>query len=312
MHPTTLAFIGFVTTVLLTTGCAPTAHRCALWVDVYTGEPIDQADMLDELAEADVIYLGERHTVDRHHELQHAVVAGLIERNVELVLGLEMLWHTHQDALDRYNAGELTFDELAAEVNWEKVWNNYEDYRPIVEAAHAAGMPVIGLNAPGPAVKGVFRQGLAGLDPALRAQLPDVFHLEDPVYEQHLNQVMMTHAHVTEEMVRRMFEAQVARDETMANRLARYLQSPAGAGRTAVVLCGAGHCAHGLGTPYRVKQRLPDARQRIIVMSESGDVELSPAMRKMARDIEISHEERQILTAPIANYLHVVQMNKEE
>lgn len=307
-----LGLIGLAAVAAIGAGCAPGGHRCALWVDVYRGEPVEQAAMVDELADADVVYLGERHRVGRHHRLQREIVEGLAARDVAMVLGLEMLWHTHQPTLDRYNAGEITFDELAAEIEWADVWANYVDYRPIIEAAHAAGAPIIALNAPDPAVKAVFRSGLAKMDAELRAQLPETLHLDDPMYEQHLAQVMMVHAHVDEQMMRRMFTAQVARDETMAARLVEYLRSPVGAGRTTVVLCGSGHCAHGMGIPQRVTWRWPEARQRIIVMSESGDVDLSPAMMKMVREVEITHEDLRILTTPIADYLHVIERRPDD
>jgi uncharacterized iron-regulated protein len=113
-------------------------------------------------------------------------------------------------------------------------------------------------------------------------------------------------------MTRRMFEAQVARDETMAATLVDFLNSPAGAGRTGIVLCGAGHVSQQMGIPTRVRERMPDVRDRILVMSESGDVELSEPMRKMARDIEITHEQLRALDRPIADYLHVASPKPAE
>ena len=45
---------------------------------------------------------------------------------------------------------------------------------------------------------------------------------------------MMVHMAADEQRLRPMIEAQIARDETMAELLARFLQSPAGRGRTAI------------------------------------------------------------------------------
>lgn len=281
------------------------AQRCRLWVDVYRGEPIDPDRMVDDLAEARVIYLGERHTVDRHHQLQVQVVKALIAREVPLVLGIEHMEAEYQPALDEYNRGAIDFATLADRTNWKERWSNYADYRTVLEAARSAGAPVIALNARREVVRAVYKSGLDDLDPTLRNELPAEFHLDDPMYREHLRDVMMVHAHVNDAMLDRMFVAQVARDETMAARLVAFLESAEGLKRTAVVLCGSGHCAHGMGIPARVRRRMPGVRDRIIVMSESGDVVLSEREQAMAREIEISHEQLRKLKTPIADYLHV-------
>jgi uncharacterized iron-regulated protein len=299
--------------VLLQASCTsmPGGERCGLWIDVYRGEPLTYEDMLDDLAESRVIYLGERHTLDRHHAIQERIVTDLTRRGVPLVLGLEQLEAFNQAALDRYCQGEIDFDELAEQTAWGKRWSNYEQYRPILEAARQAGAPILALNARKETVRQVARQGIDGLDSETRRDLPDEINLDDPLYEQHMKRVMMVHAMATPEMMRSMFEAQVARDESMADRLCTFLKSEQGCDRTAVVLCGAGHVSHRLGVPVRVRQRIPGITDRILVLSESGDVELSPRMKAMARDITITHEELRELDRPIADYLHAVSLKEE-
>lgn len=294
------------------TGCATSAHRCSLWLDVYDGEPVAYADMLDDLAGVRVVYLGERHTIDRHHALQLQIVNDLIARGRPLVLALEQMEAQYQPTLDEYNRGALAFGGLAQQTDWAKRWSNYEDYRPIIEAAHAAGAPILALNAKAETVRQVGRQGLDALPPETRAELPAEFNLDDAMYEQHLAQIMMVHAMMPEKMMRTAFEAQVTRDETMADRLCTFLASDAGRDRVAVVLCGSGHVQQGMGIPSRVRRRLTDVTDRIVIFSASGDVEISPQMRKMMRDITITHEQMRILDRPIADYLHVISPRPEE
>lgn len=298
---------------LLQASCAgvPGGGRSGFWIDVYRGEPLSYEAMLDDLAESRVIYLGERHTLERHHAIQERIVTDLTQRGVPLVLGLEQMEAFNQAALDRYYQGEIDFDELAKQTEWVKRWSNYEQYRPILEAARQAGAPVLALNARKETVRQVARQGIDGLDPETRSELPNEINLDDPLYEQHMKRVMMVHAMVTPEMVHSMFEAQVTRDETMADRLCAFLESAQGRDRTAVVLCGAGHVSHRLGMPDRVRRRIPGIRDRILVLCESGDVELSPRMKAMARDITITHEQLRQLDRPIADYLHAVSLKEK-
>ncbi|NLY02225.1 MAG: ChaN family lipoprotein [Rhodopirellula sp.] len=294
-------------------GSADDPCRCALWIDLYRGEPVAHTEMLDDLAAARVVYLGERHTLNRHHRIQAAVLEDLADRGVQLVVGLEQMEANQQPALDRFNLGAIDFDGLAKSTDWGRRWRGYDQYRPLLETARRLDIPVIALNARAETIRQVFRSGgIDKLPPDLRGELPAEVDLEDPDYEKTLRMQMMVHASVDEGMLRSMVEAQIARDEAMAAILADYLKSPAGQGRTALVICGAGHVAYGLGTAARVERRLPEIRQRIVLLSESGDVELSPEETAMAREIVITHEQLRQIARPIADYLHAKEPARAE
>jgi uncharacterized iron-regulated protein len=287
---------------------APAAEqqtRQTLWIDVYRGEPLPYEDVLDDLAGVDVVYLGERHTIQKHHDLQTQILSDLAKRGRPLVLGLEQLEKIHQPAIDRYNRGELNFDQLAEAVHWAERWGNYRQYRAVVEAAQKLKIPVLALNARAETIRKVARSGgVARLYQNTRDELPKEIQLDDPLYRKLLALQMMVHVAANEETLRPMIEAQIARDETMAATLCSFLNSEAGRGRAAVVLCGSGHVAYGLGTPDRVRRRLPKLKDRVILFSESGDVVLSPHERMAARPVTITHEQLRQINRPIADYLH--------
>src|SRR5262249_11746271 len=134
----------------------------------------------------------------------------------------------------------------------------------------------------------------------------------DSTYERLLNQTLSVHMAFDPKKLKPVFEAQVARDETMAARLSEYLESSAGHDRIALVICGRGHCEYGLGTPQRVERRLLKILQRVLLFSESGDSELTERERKQAREVEISHQFlREIGRAP-GDYVHVVEQAPEK
>jgi uncharacterized iron-regulated protein len=287
--------------------------RQTLWIDVYRGEPLPYEEVLDDLAGVDAVYLGERHTIQEHHDLQTQILTDLAKRGRPLVLGLEQLEKTQQPDIDRYNRGELNFDQLAEAVHWTERWGNYEQYRAVVEAAQKLKIPVLALNARAETIRKVARSGgIAQLDQQTRDELPKEIQLDDPLYRKLLGLQMMVHVAANEETLRPMVEAQIARDETMAATLCSFLNSEAGRGRAAVVLCGAGHVAHGLGTPDRVRRRLPKLKDRVILFSESGDVVLSPHERMAARPIAITHEQLRQINRPIADYLHETSLKGKE
>jgi uncharacterized iron-regulated protein len=123
---------------------------------------------------------------------------------------------------------------------------------------------------------------------------------------------MHVHLAATPERLRPMVEAQIARDEHTADVLARFLQSAEGKDRQAVVICGVGHVSYGLGIPARVRRRLDDASDRVVVFSENGDVELTPAEEAVSRPITITHEQLRALGRPSGDYLYITTRAKAE
>lgn len=59
-------------------------------IDLYMGEPVPLRAMFDDLCTVRIVYLGEIHTIARHHELEAEVLRGLLDRGLKLALGMEM------------------------------------------------------------------------------------------------------------------------------------------------------------------------------------------------------------------------------
>jgi uncharacterized iron-regulated protein len=298
------SFVILISTFVISPLVRAEPPRTSLWIDLVEGEPVDYRTMLDDLDGVRVVYLGERHTVIRHHAAQAEIVAGLASRKRPLVLGLEQIEAEQQPIVERFNRGGLDFEKLADALQWGRRWRGYEQYRPVLEAARRHNVPVLGLNARSETIRQVARGGgVAKLAPELRRQLPAEIQLDDAPYRRLLELQMAVHMAATPERLRPMIEAQIARDEAMADTLARYLQSEQGRGRTAVVICGGGHVAYGLATVSRVRRRMPGVKDRIVLFSESGDVVLSAEERAAARPIQITHEQLREVGRPIADYL---------
>lgn len=290
----------------------PAGSRAEFWIDLYNGEPVPYADVLADLAGVDLVFIGEHHTIDRHHRWQKKIIEDLAAGGAGLVVGVEMLEHKYQPQLDSYAEGEIGFEQLAEETRWGERWGNYGDYREIFESVRKSGLKLLALNADGDVVRKVGRQGLEALDEKERDLLPLKLGLDDPPYFALLEMQMMVHAHVTEKFLKNMFAAQAARDAAMAEAMADYLKSPEGRGRQAVMLLGAGHCTYGYGTVSRLKARLPDADDRIVLMSESGDLVIPPELEKYAREVEVNHAQlRETVRRPPGDYLSVIEMKLE-
>jgi uncharacterized iron-regulated protein len=276
------------------------------WLDLYSGEEVGDQGVIEDLAKADVIYIGEVHTIERHHRTQADLLRKLAEQGKSLALGMEQIEARHQPTVDRFNRGELDFDQLAEAIAWGKQWKNYEQYRPICETAQKLGIPVIALNAPAEVIRAVGRKGLAGISPEERDELPKDIVTDDPAYEKLMNLMLAVHMTMDPDKLRPIFEAQVARDETMAANIAKVLKGEGGQSRSVYVVCGRGHISYGLGTPDRVKRRSPQSQDRILLVTESGELQLSPSEEAMRREIAISHEDLRSLGRPLADYLRIL------
>lgn len=282
-----------------------------LWLDLIEGEETSEAAVIGDLATAGVIYVGEAHTIARHHAIQLHLLQSLAARGLPLVLCLEQLEARDQAAVDRFNRGEIDFDTLARDIEWIKKWKNFADYRPLCEFARKSGIPVQALNAPAGVIRAISRGG--GLDrlPAdQRAFIAAEISTDDPGYERMMNLSLAVHMAMDPAKLRPVFEAQVARDETMAANIvaARRIATTPDRPRTAFVLVGAGHVRHGLGTADRVRRREPGIIERIVLSTESGQLVLSESDKAAARDISISHAQLREIGRPPGDYLLVLPL----
>jgi uncharacterized iron-regulated protein len=223
-------------------------------------EPLSNEALDQRLKQTRVLLLGEVHDHPGHHQMQLDLLRRMAAQGGELVVGVEWLESPAQAACDEFSAGSLSVEQFAQKVNWAERWGfPLELYAPILEFVRDRRLPLVALNAPVELVRQVSRQGLGSLQPAQRALLAPALDLADPVYRGLMAAQFKMHGLGRGPSQEDFFTAQVARDETMAHRLALALHPWPDSGRRAVVMVGAGHLAHGQGLPTRLARRLPGA-----------------------------------------------------
>ena len=306
--PRTLPLLLLLMTLATTSPAQPAGE---LWLDLVEGEETSEGAILTDLATAGVVYVGEAHTIARHHALQLHLLEQLQARGLPLVLCFEQLEASVQPVVDRYNRGELDFAGLAAQTNWAKQWRNYTDYQSLCEFAQKHGIPLRALNAPAGVIRAISRGGgLAKLPADQRATLPAEIVTDDPAYERMMNLQLAVHMAMDPAQLRTVFEAQVARDETMAANIAagRRMDTPPDRPRTAFVIIGAGHVRYSQGTAARVRRLVPGINERIVLFTESGQLKLSESDKAASREIHITHGQLRETGRPPGDYLHVLPL----
>jgi uncharacterized iron-regulated protein len=228
--------------------------------------------VLEELARARVIYLGETHNKPEDHAAQLQIIKDLHERNPRIAIAMEMFQRPFQRYLDRYVANDLSEEKLRENTEYKDRWGYpWENYAPVLRFAKANRLPVIALNAPTEVVRKVARRGLNRLSRDEQRYIPPLAEIQtdDPAYRQVIQEIY-EQAHQGKGNsgdFERFFQAQVVWDETMADGIARFVQ--ANPDFQVIVLAGQGHIAYGYGIPSRVARRLDNIVQRTILLNPS-------------------------------------------
>ena len=86
--------------------------------------------LMEDLAQVKIIYLGEIHTIARHHELQAEILRSLADQNVNTALGMEMFTVDQQTVLDAWQKSNSDVEGLIKELGAEH-WTNLMDYKTV-------------------------------------------------------------------------------------------------------------------------------------------------------------------------------------
>lgn len=126
--------------------------------DVKKQKTINLDDIIADMANADVLFFGEEHNDSIGHYLEVNLFKKLaVAYGNKVGLTLEMFHTDVQPIINEYLAGIITEKNFIKEA---RAWNNYKDYKPMVEFAKNEGIAVIGGNAATRYSNSVTRNGL--------------------------------------------------------------------------------------------------------------------------------------------------------
>ena len=220
-----------------------------IW-NARSGTFVPREALVDTVVAARFVLLGEKHDNEDHHRLQAALLEALIAHGRKPTVVMEMIDVDQNEALALQRAkAPRDSDALAKAVRWEeRHWPSFVFYRPIVQQALDADLPLFGGNHPTKEIKGLFAPGVI-LDAdhigELPAPLPDPLRaaLEKELEQSHCGALPAS-------MIPAMVIAQRKRDESMAQVLATH-ENPDGA----VLIAGDGHVRGDRGVPYALARR---------------------------------------------------------
>lgn len=282
----------------------------AFAVDLLLGEPVTREALIEDLSSVRIVYLGEYHTIERHHKLQADLLRSLSDSGMQLSLGMEMFSYDQQEVLDRWLKGKDDVSTLITELGSDR-WTNLKAYEPVLLLARDRKIPILALNAPEKVVRKVSREGVENLSDSERKDLPEGLEDINPLYDRLLRMRLRVHRAFHEKSLKNVVIAQALRDATMAGQVVRFLESPDGKDKSMIVIAGSGHLNYGFGIPERV-ERHNKYKYRILLASESGELVLSEEEKRQSVEIEITHEDLRFIQRPVADYLYVVPLKEQD
>lgn len=235
------------------------------YVEARTGRTVNEKTVLNALAQADAVFVGEQHNDPQTHLVEFWLWQQLAGRwRDKAALAMEMLERDGQKPLDDYLAGRIDEPTFRKSANF---WKTYDtDYRVMVEDAKKRRAPVVGSNAPQVAVRKVGREGLAALTDADKTYLAwPVLAPEGDDYHKRFVAIMNEGAAhggraMSVEQIGRTYQAQCVRDQAMADAVAKTLDT----GKRVMHVNGSFHSDAGLGTVQRLLWLRPRTRVALV------------------------------------------------
>ena len=235
-----------------------------------SGEEVSEADLLAEMARAQVVYLGERHDSPYHHDGQVRVLRGLTAAGKSPGLGLEV-FPVHQTSIlmnyvklpEHSGLSESGFDAdawLREKLGWADQDPRWDSYGELLGMAREQQLPAFGIDLPRSLRHRISQGGSAKLLPAEAQQLRPS-GLDNDNYRQLMyEQFKRSHCgYGSEEYLGRLYDNWVARNDVMAATIETMLEDEEN--WPVVVIVGHGHTRYQMGVYERLATARPGVRQ---------------------------------------------------
>lgn len=229
--------------------------------ELASGRLLSPEQLLDELAQAPRVLVGEKHDNPDHHALQLWLLKALQARRAQGSLLLEMLQPEQQARVDAVAGAAQLPADLGKALAWQDGWD-WALYGPIVRQALQQSTPLLAANLSTSEMRQAYRQpaalsGQGSSAPAVKAEL--------------LKQVREGHCGLLpESQLSAMLAVQQQRDRRIAERLLA-------AAQPALLFAGSAHVRNDLGVPLHLADLGAKGASKVLLLAEVGS-EVQPGM----------------------------------
>ena len=238
-----------------------------------TGEPISFEELIAELTKSRVIYVGEKHTDQSHHDIQLKIIAAVFEKTSNLVVGMEMFDHSYQNVLDQWSNGELDEKTFLRKTHWYANWRySFSLYRDILDFVRDNQIRLVGLNVPFHIPSKIRVGGIENLRDAEKRHLPAEIDTTVAEHRKYVENVFNGHNFKGMVEFDDFYMAQCVWEDAMAQAISENLRDD-----VMVVIAGNGHIQHKYGIPDRAFGRTKADFRTVYLARVGGEIDLDIA-----------------------------------
>lgn len=225
--------------------------------DLRSGEQLSPAQLLDQLAAAQRVIVGEQHDNPDHHALELWLARALAERRPSGSVLLEMLNPDQQGAVTAAQSAAAkgaTPSDLIGALHWQPGWD-WSQYGPLVTWLVKQPTPLLAANLDRSEIVDIYRS---------KPQLQGPASTAAPVRDALLQDIRDSHCGLLpDSQLPAMLAVQQQRDRRLAERLKA-------APEPALLIAGGFHARRDLGVPLHLQDL--DAAQglKVVMLAEVG------------------------------------------
>jgi len=234
------------------------------------GEPATKVDLFQQMNQAQVIFLGEHHDNNRHHQIQLEVLQQLVDQGIKPVVAFEAFSQAQTSSLNNYvqakgKASERSLKRIGA---GSKQW---EVYRRILSFSKKHSLELAGLDLDPDLMSRLTHRRAAQLTPLEQEALPSAAP-SSPAYQEAMF-TRFTEGHCgwsNPTLLDGLFRVWQLRNQTMAEGLSSITVKD----QVVVVILGSGHIEFGQAVVSKLKKLRPEIQTFSLALIEVG---LQPA-----------------------------------
>jgi len=243
-------------------------------VDSRSGQSLGVDALVERMAAADVVYLGESHDNADHHAKQKQLLEALVARGMMPVLGFEFFDVGQTGYLQQYVSGQASMmqlhggaspltpeQRLRRQLGWqERSDRDWDFYFQLIELAKTHQLSIFGADLAAGIKLRLSRVGISGLNPVESYQLVRMQNPGDDYRELMYAKFREGHCGWGEEpMLSRLYQTWNARNNRMAESIVQMASGSDGA--PVVMILGNGHTEHNRAVYGQVAYLNPGLQQ---------------------------------------------------
>ncbi|WP_024913125.1 ChaN family lipoprotein [Chania multitudinisentens] len=230
-------------------------------VDLRSGKTITSEELLEQLAAAPQVIVGEKHDNANHHKIEQWLVENLARQRPQGSVLMEMLTPNQQEKVNKsklwlQNHPDAKASEIAEQLDWKKSWD-WSMYNGVVMAAMKGRYPLLSANLNRDEILAlyknpVFPAGSYSSQPDVRAAIAETIRVSHD-------------GKIEPEQQKSMLAIQQHRDRRMAESL---LAAPT----PALLIVGGYHASKKLGVPLHIRDLDSQTTPLVLMLAEQGSV----------------------------------------